>query len=269
MNRAIARAAYLLLVLAICAFLCLPTVIVALASFSAGSIVTFPPQGFSLQWYANFLSRQDFIGSLLLSLSIALVTAVIATGVSAVVVVEAGRQGQLRRTIETLSVVPLMLPTIVYGPALLLVSGALGWLGSYWPTLLVLLGAHFIVVMPFTLRLMASAYAAVPEALEEAAVVAGAGYVRVFGRVILPSMSSALFAGGLFGFLVSFDEPVVSLFLSGQDLVTLPVQIQTYMRFRPDPTIAAVSTAMSVASFAAVLAVDRLFGLDRVFGLNR
>lgn len=269
MSRRIARAIYLLVILGICAFLCLPTVIVALASFSSRSVVTFPPQGFSLQWYANFFTRQDFMGSLALSLSIALVIAVVATGISALVVVEAGRRGRMRRFVEALSVVPLMLPTIVYGPALLLISGAMGWLSSYWITLLVLLGAHLMVVMPFTLRLMASAYAAVPEALEEAAVVAGAGYARVFGRVILPSMSSALFAGGLFGFLVSFDEPVVGLFLSGQDLVTLPVQIQTYMRFRPDPTIAAISTVMSLASLVAVLAVDRLFGLDRVFGLNR
>ena len=78
MSRRIARAIYLLVILGICAFLCLPTVIVALASFSSRSVVTFPPQGFSLQWYANFFTRQDFMGSLALSLSIALVIAVVA-----------------------------------------------------------------------------------------------------------------------------------------------------------------------------------------------
>lgn len=264
------RALYLLLIGAICLYMCLPTVIVALASFSPRSVVSFPPDGFSLQWYANFFARPEFVASLKLSLSIAVFTALVATLLSAAVVTEIGRgAGPMRRAVETLAIAPLMLPAIVYGPALLLITGALGWLNSFWLTLAVLLGAHMVIVLPFTLRLMMTAYAAMPDTLEEAAEIAGAGKARVFFRVILPSLSAAVLAASLFAFLISFDEPVIGLFLSGRDLVTLPVQLQTYMRFRPDPTIAAISTVMSLASLIAVLLVDRLFGLHRVFGLNR
>jgi putative spermidine/putrescine transport system permease protein len=268
--RLLARAAYLTLIVGIGLFLCLPTLVVAVTSFSASAAISFPPTGFSLSWYANFLTRLEFLRSLLLSLSLAIIVALTSVGLSTFVALEIGRGSpRLRRLVEAIALIPLILPTIVFASALLLLAGRLQLTSSFLPTLIVLGGAHLMISLPFTVRICMSAYAAMPAAYEEAANITGAGSLLIIWRIVLPSISSALLAGGLFAFLISFDEPVVSLFLSRQDLVTLPVQIQTYMRFRPDPTIAAISTVMSALSLTTVLAVDRLFGLARIFGLNR
>lgn len=265
-----ARILYLAIITAICLYLVLPTAVVALSSLSPTAVLAFPPDGLSLRWYQSLFGRPEFVQSMLLSFGLGLAIATIATAISLLVAIETARRSdRIRQAVESLGLLPLVLPGIVYGPALLLLAGRLQLTTSFWPTFILLAGAHVVIALPFSLRVCMAAYRGLDPALEEAAAVAGAGRARIIRRVIMPAMGSALLASALFAFLFSFDEPVVSLFLSRQDLVTLPVQIQTYMRFRPDPTIAAISTVMSLLSLIAVVVVDRVFGLDRLFGIRR
>lgn len=265
------RLFYLLAIALICCYLLLPTLVVALTSVSEGRTLRFPPEGFSLQWYGMALSRPEFVDSAWLSIQVAAGVTAISVLLSARVAVEiaTGSTSHLRLLTEAAASMPVVLPTIVYGPALLLVGGALQVNATFFGSLLMLCGAHLMVTLPFTLRICLNAFAAVPVAMIEAGESSGAGPLRIFFRIILPAMSAGLLAASLFGFLLSFDEPVISLFLSRQGLVTLPVQVQTYMRFRPDPTIAAISTMIGALSFVGVLLVDWLYGLKRIFGLNR
>ena len=266
----LARLAYVAVVACVSLYLLLPTLVVALASVSPSAMLRFPPEGFSLRWYGNFLGRDDFIESFVLSLAVALVAALAATALAVVVATglrHAGGRG--RQAVAAMALFPIILPTIVYGPALLMLSGRLGITQSTWLTLLVVTGAHLVLALPFAVQICFTNYDALDPALEEAGRIAGARQSRVLRRIVVPLLLPGILASLMFAFLISFDEPVVSLFLSRHDVVTLPVRIFTYLRFRPDPTIAAISTVVSVLALAAMIVVDRLVGLDRILGLKR
>ncbi len=268
--RRLARIVYLAIVAVVSLYLLLPTLVVALASVSPTAMLSFPPTGFSLEWYGNFLRRDEFTGSFVLSVLLALFSAVLATGLA--VVAASGLRQTKRRSrqfVTGLALIPLILPTIVYGPALLLLSGSLGVTQSMWLTLLVIAAAHLILALPFAVQICFTSYDDLDPAMEEAATIAGAGHARVLRRIMVPLLIPGILASLMFAFLISFDEPVVSLFMSRHDVVTLPVRIFTYMRFRPDPTIAAISTVMSLLALLAIVVVDRQIGLDRILGLRR
>ncbi len=90
----------------------------------------------------------------------------------------------------------------------------------------------------------------------------GAGPIRTFFSVTLPMLRSGILAGGIFAFLISFDEVPIALLLTNTTNVTLPVSILSYLIYNYDPTIAAIS-AIQIAIVVVLLIV-----LDRVFGLK-
>jgi putative spermidine/putrescine transport system permease protein len=179
------------------------------------------------------------------------------------------RPGLWCTSLTSLSYLPLILPTIVYGPALLLWAVRIHLNTSYTGALITLTAVHLILALPFALQSILVTYDGLDPALAEAAMICGTRPRDVFRHITLPLLMPGIIAGGTFAFLTSFDEPIVALFLSRSELVTLPVQIYTYLRFKPDPTIAAIATVMIVLSLVAVLLADRLVGLGRMMGLSR
>jgi putative spermidine/putrescine transport system permease protein len=264
------RPLFPLMLFVACAYLLAPTLVAVLASVSETAFLTFPPQGLSGKWYANFFARDDFVGSLFFSLGLATVVALLSVVVGVVFAVAIGRRaGRGRSSVTSLSLLPLILPTIVYGPALLLWAARIDLNQSYTGALLTLGAAHLILAFPFALQSILVGYEGLDPALEEAAMIMGARPRSVFRHVTLPLLMPSIVAGGTFAFLVSFDEPIVALFFSRADLITLPVQIFTYLRFKPDPTVAAIATVMIVLSLVAVLIADRLVGLGKMMGLGK
>lgn len=268
--RRVTRYVYLTVVVAVSLYLLMPTLVVALASVSPTAMLSFPPTGFSLEWYGNFFGRDEFTESFVLSLALALFAAMLATGLAVVAATSLRRSGgRAKRFVAGLALFPIILPTIVYGPALLLLSGSMGVTQSMWLTLIVIAAAHLILALPFAVQICFTNYDDLDPAMEEAATIAGAGHGLLLRRIVVPLLIPGILASFMFAFLISFDEPVVSLFMSRHDVVTLPVRIFTYMRFRPDPTIAAISTIMSLLALIAIIVIDRLVGLDRILGLRR
>lgn len=264
------RAGYLSVVTAGCIYLIAPTLVVAVASFSPSAAMRFPPEGLSLRWYANFFAREEFVNSLLTSFLLALVVAVTSTALALLLAVALRRRAPVGQGFVRAAVLaPALLPTIVLGPALLFAGAGFGVTSGFTGTLVLLAGAHLVLTLPYAWQVISADYAAVSPALEEAAELCGARPPRLLRRIILPLVLPGVIASLAFAFLVSFDEPVVALFLARHDLTTLPVQVFTYLRFRADPTIAALSTMTSLISLLFMLVADRLVGLDRVLGLGR
>ena len=104
-----------------------------------------------------------------------------------------------------------------------------------------------------------------PAAVEEAALTLGATPLAVFAKVTLPIMGGGLAATAALCFLVSFDEVVLSLFMTGPRLTTLPVELFHHVENAADPLVAAVSMLLIVLTFAVVFVVDRTTGLARTF----
>ncbi len=259
-GEAVGRALFWLAVGLVLAFLMAPLVVVIGASFNGGALLAFPPVNPSLRWYAAIPANPEFVTGFQTSLQVAVLTTLVASliGVPAALAV-ARHRFPGRGLLNAFVLSPLILPTVVLGIACLLFFTRLGVVASL-PGLVL---AHTVVTTPYVVRTVVASLAGLDPALEEAARNLGAGPLRAFRRVTLPLIAPGLLAGALFAFIISFDELVLTLFVAGPRLATLPIRIFTYVQYSNDPLIAAISTVLIVASFVVVVLLDRLVGLSR------
>jgi len=251
-----------LAVVALLAFMTLPTLVVIGVSFDPTAILSFPPAGLSLRWYANVLTYPQFQRAAVNSLVVTAVAVALAlpAGTLAALALERGRlRGRSVWAAVLLS--PLVVPGVAAGLGFLILAAALGLLRSRS----VLVAAHVALVLPFVVRSVWVSVRNLDPALERAAASLGATPWRAFRRVTLPLLRPGLFAGLLFAVVVSLNEFVVSLFISNRLTEILPVAMFTYVVNYTDPTIAALSSLFIVATFVAVWLADRYLNLARVF----
>lgn len=242
-------------------FLLSPLAVVSVIAFSSGPYLSFPPPGFSLRWFAALLATPQILDAARTSAVLAVIVTLVAVlaGFPAALAVA---RGWAPRWIEAALSLPLLLPTLVIGLGLLMVLQPLGLLAT-WPGLAL---GHLIVVLPFVVRLLVTAFSAMPADLEDAAATLGARPLPAFLLVTLPLAAPGAVAAATLSFLLSFDETVISLFLVGPRLTTLPVALFHYAESRSDPLLAALAVALIGLTLAIVLAVDRLVGFTRAMG---
>jgi len=225
-------------------YLLAPIIVVVATAFTATAYPVFPPQGFTLRWFQRFLGMSEFTDAVQRSAMLALVSALIAGTLGTFSALALGRWRFKGHTaVSAVFLSPILFPTIVLGLALLVFYSRVGLSGSF--TGLVI--AHSVLTTPFVVRLVMASLAEFDPAVEEAARNLGAGWWRTFLQVTLPLIRPGVLAGVVFAFIVSFDELVVTLFLAGPDMTTLPVRIYTYVEFASDPTISAISTTLIFA----------------------
>lgn len=251
------------LVAAVYAFLLAPIVFVMLISFSADSFIVFPPSGWSTRWYGALAANEKIIAAVRVSLVVgaAATTLSLLLGVPAsYAIARGGFRG--REAMFSAFTSPLVLPTVVIGLAVLLFFTRLGLVATHAGLIL----GHLIVTLPFTIRILVTAFSTLPEDVEDAAATLGASPLAVFRRVTLPLALPGLCAAAALAFLISFDEVVISLFISGPRLQTLPVEVFHYVERRADPLVAALSVVLIAATAAVVFVVERLVGVLRAVG---
>lgn len=257
------RALNLALVAVLFAFLLAPVLLVVPISFSADATMSWPPSGWSLRWYGAMLLQPDLGVALRNSLVLASVVTVGALAIATPAAIAINR-GSFAGRDAVLSVLtaPLLLPTIVIGLALLIIFVSRGLIGT-WPGLIM---AHLLVTVPYALRVLVTALGGLPAGVEDAAATLGAPPLQVFRRVTLPLMLPGVIAAAAIVFLVSFDEVVITLFIVGPQLSTLPVALYHYVEARTDPLVAAVSVLMVAFTLAIVLVLERAIGLRKAIG---
>ena len=257
------RLLFHLLVALMLVFLLAPVILVIPMSFSADRVLAWPPSGFSLRWYAAMLEERGLAlaarNSLVLAVLVTVATLAIA--LPAALALDRWRFAG-RDALLALLTAPLLLPTIVLALAVLIIFVSHGLLGT-WTGLML---GHMLVTLPYGVRVLSTALSTLPPSVEEAAASLGAPPASVFRRITLPLMVPGLVATCAIVFLASFDEVVISLFIVGPHLVTLPVALFRYVESRTDPMVAAVSTLLVVFSLAIVLVLDRAVGLRRAVG---
>jgi putative spermidine/putrescine transport system permease protein len=249
-------------VVALLAFMTLPTVVVVAVSFNPTAILAFPPAGLSLRWYENVLTYPQFQRAAVNSLLVTAGAVVVAlpVGTLAALALERGRL-PARSLWAALLLSPLVVPGVAVGLGFLILAAALDLLRSRG----VLVAAHVALVLPFVVRAVWVSVRNLDPALERAAASLGARPWRVFRRVTLPLLRPGLFTALLFAVVVSVNEFVVSLFISNRVTEILPVAMFTYVVNYTDPTIAALSSLFIVATFLVVWLADRYLDLGRVF----
>ena len=235
-------------------FVLAPIVLVFAISFSGDNFIAFPPQSWGLRWYRALLAHEGFARGLRVSLDLLI-------GVPAAYAI-ARLKFRGRDALLAFLTAPLLLPTIVLGLAILLVFYPLKLAATY-PGLV---AAHMVVTLPFVVRIVATALSTLPGDIEDAAATLGASPATVFRRITLPLMLPGVIAAAALAFILSFDEVVISLFVVGPRLSTLPVELFRYVEGRTDPMVAALSTVLILATISAVLIVERSVGVMRALG---
>lgn len=231
-----------------------PPLVVIPMSFSGERTLTLPPPSFSTRWYEEFFTNPIWVTSLRSSIEIALLVTVVSLilgTLASMAIVRGTFRG--RRIIETFGIAPIVVPVVILGLGMYAAFLEWGLVGSR----IGFVAAHTILAVPFVIITVTSSLRVQGVELEKAAAVLGAAPWRVFRRVTLPLIAPGMFAGGLFAFVTSFDEVVISLFISDPKLRTLPVQMYASVTRDINPTIAAASTLILVFSTILILFATR------------
>lgn len=252
-----------ILVIFLYLFLLAPILVVLPLSFSNDSYLTFPPESWGVRWYVAMFQHSGLISAFWLSLGIASVVTALSLAVGIPAAYAIGRhEFHGREFALSLFTAPLLLPSIVLGLAILLVFVQARLLG----TVTGLIIAHLIVTTPYVIRIVITSLSTLPPAVEEAATMLGASPLTVFRRITLPLMAPGLVASAALSFLLSFDEVVISLFITGPRLTTLPVEIFNYVESQTDPMTAAISVVLVTATLLIIILIERTLGLSRTIG---
>ena len=249
------------------AYILLPLVFVIWLSFFAQEIPSFPPDGYSLRWFFAIADHKVFAQGFVLSLQVGCLATVLGLvlGVPAsLVVVRYPFKG--RNIANGLLLAPLIVPGVVLGTSLYVfqieteIATGYPMMGSFWGLVL----AHTLIVIPWTMRLVTANLQGLDRSIEEAASNLGATPLTTFYRVTLPMIRPGIVAAALFGFVNSFGNLEMSLFLVGPGRTTLPIAILQYLEWKIDPTVAAASVLQIALIATALLITDHYVKLSRV-----
>ena len=222
-------------------YLLAPTLVIVPMSFTQARILSFPPEGFSLQWYQRMFTDPQWASGMVHSAQVATVTAVLATVLGTLAALGLARGRFPGRTlVNALALSPLIVPVVVI---------AIGMFGLFvqWRiagSLLGLVLAHTALALPFVIVNVGTSLRTIDRNLELAAANLGADPRRSFLHVTLPLILPGVLAGAIFSFITSWDEVVVAIFMTTARFRTLPVEMWEQVRQVVDPTVAAVSTTL-------------------------
>ena len=231
------------------AFIYAPLLVAVLFAFNKGSGLTLPFEGVSLRWFMLLAEDPSFRRSISNSAIVAIATAALATciGASAAYVFVRHRTRMIQG-LEALSQIPVMLPPLLIGVALLTTIGAFQLSLSLATVLL----GHLVTVVPYVIVIVLARMRGVDVALEEAARDLGAGAQETIRRIVLPLLVPALLGSAILAFAFSFDETLVTTFTAGSE-PTLPLFVMSRMRRTIDPSVNAVATILLMIPWVALI----------------
>ncbi len=242
------------------AFVYIPLMIVIINSFNSGRTLGWPPEGFSTQWWAKAIDNEGVRNALVTSVILALVATAIALVLGTLASLALSRFRFFGQdAVSLLIILPIALPGIVTGIALNNVFTS--YLGGLTFTTLIVGHTTFCIVVVYNNALARLRRMGVN--LEDASSDLGAGPFTTFRLVTFPLMRSALIAGGVLAFGLSFDEIIVTTFTAGPGITTLPIWIYQNL-FRPNqaPIVNVVAAALVLISIIPVYIAQKLSSDD-------
>ena len=233
----------------------IPIGVLFLFSINDATVFGFPLQGLTAHWYRDMLGNAELLESLRSSALVAVGSSLTATALGTLAAIAllrfkfGGKPGFL-----AVALMPLLVPFLILGVALLILFAALDVPRSLWTVA----AAHTVVSMPYTLLIVMARLVGFDAHLEEAAQDLGASYFYTLRRVVLPLIAPAMLAAWLVAFTVSFDEFVLASFLIGRS-PTLPVFLFGQLRFANRfPQVLALAMLVMLVSLSLVVLAERL-----------
>jgi spermidine/putrescine transport system permease protein len=239
---------------AVYAFLHLPILVLVVFSFN-DSKFSVDWAGFTLGWYRRLLERPDILRGLKASLIVGGVSTVISAVLGTLIALALARHRfRGRRTFEGFLYVPIVTPEIVVGISLLILFALMKVpLGLTTITI-----AHVAFCLSFVVIVVLARLEGMDGTLEEAAMILGADEVTTFWKVTVPQLWPGILSGALLAFTMSFDDFVITSFVSGSGSSTLPIVVYGMVRRNVEPSINAISTIILLVTTALIYLADRL-----------
>jgi spermidine/putrescine transport system permease protein len=239
---------------AVYAFLHLPILVLVVFSFN-DSKFSVNWVGFTLDWYRRLLERPDILRGLKASLIVGGVSTVISAVLGTLIALALARHRFRGRTaFEGFLYVPIVTPEIVVGISLLILF-ALVKIPLGLTTITI---AHVAFSLSFVVIVVLARLEGMDGTLEEAAMILGADEVTTFWKVTVPQLWPGILSGALLAFTMSFDDFVITSFVSGSGSSTLPIVVYGMVRRNVEPSINAISTIILLVTTALIYLADRL-----------
>jgi len=230
-------------------FIYLPVLFLPLFSFNKSKYIAFPLKGFTFKWYEKMINSPDMLEALMNSIKVGLTVAIVSTmlGLLAAKAVTRYRLPG-RGPVMGFIMVPLVIPEIILAISLLILITQVGIPLSLWTVGF----SHMLLCTPFAMLVLISRMEGFDRSLEEAALDLGENAWMTFWRVTFPIVLPGIVASLLLTFTISFDEFVLSFFLTSTD-PTLPIYIWSSLRFPTKlPPVLALGASIFVISFFVV-----------------
>jgi len=235
-------------------FLMAPLIVVFPISFSSSAYLQFPPPGWSLRWYQSYITDVTWMDATYRSLKIATATTVVATLLGTLLSFSLVRGRYPGKSVlNQVSLLPLIVPVIVYSIAAYGLFGQLHLIGQWQ---VIVLG-HTVHAIPFVVIIVSAALRTFDIGQEHAAMSLGASRAMAIWRITLPQIFPSLISAAFLAFISSFDELVIAMFLGGSNM-TLPKKMFDNIVNEIDPTIAAVSVVQIFLVTAVLIVVSKL-----------
>ncbi len=240
----------------IMSFLIIPTLIVIPMSFSDSQYLEFPPRNWSTRWYENYFGSRAWMTATWVSFKAAFLTVAVITPIATMAAYGLYVSNlKAARFIFVLLITPMMVPVILI---------AIGVFFAYTKlklnnTLFGLVLAHSVLALPMALIVVSAGLKSYDMNQERVARSLGASRLKAFLLVTLPQIRFSVVTAALLAFIVSFDEVIVALFISGGKMSTMTRSMFLALRDQIDPTIASISTIMILVTTAAMV-IAQIFG---------
>ncbi|MEI2682112.1 ABC transporter permease [Erwinia aphidicola] len=239
-------------------YLVAPIVIAVMMSFTSGQTLKYPPQGFSLRWYEALLDPVRSTTEQIAAWNSFKIAALAVLGAILFAVPATIGMTRMKRrsvsTIEPLLLAPLVLPSLVYGLAALIVANFIGFQPSLWLNVV----GHVVVFGPLMYRAASVVAQGINPSLAEASTTMGASWFMTLRRVTLPLLMPGIMAGAFLVFIQSLDNVTVSLFLADASTTVLPLRMFAMIEESLDVRVAAISGILIAITLLGMLVARRV-----------
>jgi mannopine transport system permease protein len=236
-------------------YLVVPTLMTIPMSISDTKFLVFPPRGFTLNWYHAFLTSEDWTTPALFSIRLAVLSTLFSLIIGFMVSLALVR-GVLpgKKVLEVFFISPMMVPVIITSVAVYGLYAKFRLIGTITGMVI----GHTTLCVPFVILVITANLYRFDISLEMAARNLGASAMKTFMHITIPLIKPGIIAAGIFCFISSFDELVLSMFLIGTKRSTLPIKLFSQIQLRLDPVVAAASTVFVVVSIGVIMSLALL-----------
>ena len=237
------------------AFLIAPILVVFPIAFTSSNSLQFPPPGYSLRWFEQYLTSPVWISATLRSFGVAFATAFFATVLGGLAALALARSKSLwNGPIFALILAPMVVPRIVIAVGLFYLMAQMGLVATDAGLVI----GHTLLAIPYCFITIGAVLKNYDWRLNQAAETLGAGRFTIMRRITLPLLRGGVVSAGLFAFVTSFDELTIAIFISGGLKTTLPKQMWDDMFLQLNPTLAAVSVVVLAIVTVILLVAQRI-----------